>query len=130
MHREPDALPDGTGFMDVLAAAQAAWLACDHKLARELIRRYIDPNGEFCCMRCSAMEEELWRVNTSEGTFHVCPACATILAADRQFMNDMNSSGEVYMEGPKQRVVQTTRGPGVKTVAVEIKQSYITVAKR
>ncbi len=116
--------------MDVLAAAQAAWLANDYVLARDLIRRYIDPDGEFCCMRCSSMEHEPWRVNTgTAGTFYVCPTCTTVISADRQFMHDMSGS-EVFMEGPKQRLVQKTAFNGGVRVNVTTSQQHITLVKR
>ena len=78
--REPEPLPEGTHFIDVLEAAQAAWLAKDYALSRELIQRYVDPDGAFCCMRCSAMVEQPWKINNHLGAFYVCPACSTLVA--------------------------------------------------
>ncbi len=130
MQRESEQLPDGTSFMDVVAAAQAAWLANDYVLARDLIKRYIDPNGEFCCMRCSTMEHEPWRVNTAIGTFFVCPPCTTALSSDLQFVKTLNSSGEVFMQGPVERVVQRTRRENCVVVEVKTSQQHVTVVKR
>jgi hypothetical protein len=90
--------------MDVLAAVQAAWLAGDYVLARDLVQRYIDPSGDHCCMRCTAMEDEPWRVNTRHGSFFVCPPCTTELSKTGELMQ---GGGEVFMTGPKQVVRQT-----------------------
>lgn len=127
MPLEPKPLPDGVRFTDVLEAAQAAWIARDYELARDLIRSFIDPNGEFCCMRCSAMEEEPWKINGHLGTFYVCPACATIVSHQGELLGN---GGEVFMQGPVERVVQRTRRENCTVVEVKTSQQHITIAKR
>ena len=93
--------------MDVLQAAQAAWLAKDFVLARDLVQRYVDPSGEFCCMRCTSCEHEPWKVNGRLGVFYVCEACTKIITRPGEALGD---GGEVFMQGPVQRVVQTAYG--------------------
>lgn len=128
MPLEPKPLPDGVHFTDVLEAAQAAWLARDYELARDLIRSYIDPNGEFCCMRCAAMcEDEPWKINGHLGTFYVCPNCATIVTQQQELLGN---GGEIFMQGPVERVVQRTRRENCTVVEVKTSQQHITIAKR
>ncbi len=112
-------LPVGTRFTDVLEAVQAAWLAGDFLLARDLIQRYIDPSGEFCCMRCTSCVDEPWKVNGRLGIFYVCETCTKIITRPGEALGD---GGEVFMQGPVQRVVQNHHGIGmIKTTMTATK---------
>lgn len=98
--REP--LPEGTSLDDVVAAIQAAWLASDFVLARSLVVRYLDADGQHCCMRCGENKHALWRIGTQLlGMFCVCPACSTIVTEHREMSS---TSGETYMVGPPQPI--------------------------
>lgn len=130
MPREPEELPPGVRFTDVLEAAQAAWLAHDYELARDLIRGFIDPNGEFCCMRCTAMEEEPWKINNHLGTFYVCPSCATIVTGPDELLG---GGGEMYAVGPVQKVseiMETYKVGDMMTVKTTTSRAYVKVSKR
>jgi hypothetical protein len=98
--REP--LPDGTSADDVIAAIQVAWLAGDFVLARSLVERYLDADGQHCCMRCGESKHAPWNIGTQlMGTFFVCPACATIVTEHREMSS---TSGETYMVGPPEPI--------------------------
>lgn len=120
-------LPDGTHFTDVLAAVQAAWLAGDYPLARDLVQRYIDPSGEFCCMRCTACEDEPWRVNIRLGTFFVCPSCATVVSDRNELMRD---GGEVFMTGPKQLIRQELNFGRKRVISTVSRQESVSLEVR
>lgn len=131
MSTELEDLPEGTRFTDVLEAVQAAWLAGDFVLARDLVQRYIDCRGEFCCMRCTAMREEPWRMNNHLGSFFVCPECATVVSQQRELLA---GGGEMFMVGPVQKVstLRTTR-VGCATVqqsTTTIRRESLTIVKR
>lgn len=124
MRREAEDLPEGTRFTDVLEAAQAAWMAGQYALARDLIQRYIDPVGEFCCMRCTKMcEDEPWAINNHLGKFRVCPDCATVVSTPRELLA---GGGEVFMQGPVQKIGKTYRSGRIMTT-VETRSSQTTL---
>lgn len=121
---EPEELPDGARFTDVLEAVQAAWLAGHYPLARDLVQRYVDPNGEFCCMRCTAMHEEPWRVNGALGTFFVCAECAKIASRPGELLA---GGGEVFMIGPTQKITKSYRQGLTRVVETTSAQTKITM---
>lgn len=124
MPREEE-LPDGTRFTDVLEAAQAAWMAGQHALARDLIQRYIDPDGEFCCMRCTKMcEDEPWAINNHLGKFRVCPDCATVVSTPGELLAN---GGEVFMQGPVQKIGKTYRTGRMTTIEQRSSQTTLTI---
>lgn len=131
MPLEPKPLPDGVHFTDVLEAAQAAWLARDYELARDLIRSFIDPNGEFCCMRCTKMcEDEPWAINNHLGKFRVCPDCATIVSTPGELLAN---GGEMYVEGPSQKVseiMETYKVGDMMTIKTTTSRAYVKISKK
>lgn len=117
-------LPEGTRFTDVLEAIQAAWLARNFEVARDLTQRYIDPIGEFCCMRCTAMREEPWKVNCDLGAFFVCPECAEVASRPGELLG---RGGEVFMTGPAQKITKTHRFGYSTKIEETSQQTRITV---
>lgn len=114
-------LPEGTRFTDVLEAAQAAWMAGSFEIARDLVQRYIDPLGEYCCMRCTKMcEDEPWRINNHLGSFRVCPECATIVTAQKELLA---GGDEFFAIGPTQKVQKTYRQGVTTTVTTTSSQT-------
>lgn len=114
-------LPEGTGFTDVLAAAQAAWLAGDYPLARDLIQRYIDPSGEFCCMRCTSTRDEPWslRIN-GRAAFYVCHPCSQVVLEDPGLMQ---LGDEVSLIGPTYVGRMVAQQAGAVTRMIVTRQS-------
>jgi len=128
--RELESLPEGTRFTDVLEAAQAAWLAKNYVLSRDLIQRYIDADGEFCCMRCAATEEQPWKINNHLGTFYVCPPCSTLISQQGEILGN---GGEMYIEGPPQKVSQimeTYKIGDMMVVKTTSSRALVTLSKK
>ncbi len=76
-------IPDDVELVDVKAAIQAAWLAADFVLARELTERYLDDaQPHLVCMRCAEVfpPGHLWAIGIYNcfGKFRVCRECFTI----------------------------------------------------
>lgn len=111
--------------MDVLAAIQAAWLAGSFTLARELVQRYIDADGEFCCMRCTKMcEDEPWSINNHLGKFKVCPDCATLVSQPRELLGN---GGEIFMQGPVQKIEKYRRQNVTTTIETRSSQTKLMI---
>lgn len=54
----PEILPDGTLFVDLQAAIQAAWIAGERQIAAELSKRYRLYNK--LCLRCAVPSQSVW----------------------------------------------------------------------
>ena len=54
----PEILDDGTPFVDLQAAIQAAWIAGERQIAAELSRRYGLYNK--LCLRCAVPSQSVW----------------------------------------------------------------------